>query len=231
MYNHNVTAIILAAGTGSRMKSSVSKQKMMLAGESILKRSIRAFEESKTVNSIILVVKEDEIVFAEIEAKGFGKVHKIVIGGKCRAESARNGFLNIDANTDFIAIHDAARCLVKSADIDKVVLDAVKFGAATASTKLVDTLKSSDENGFVSSTLNRDSLYYVQTPQAFSKKNYEAALNSGLAIDSSITDDNMLMEKIGIKVYLTDTDVNNIKITTKKDLEFAEFLLRGNLNV
>ncbi len=226
-----ITALILAAGIGSRMGADDSKQKLILEGESVLRRSIRAFENSRMIDRIILVVRECEITFAKNESSGFNKVYKVVIGGNCRAESAKNGFNNIPYDTDYVAIHDAARCLIRSEDIDKVAMDAITYGAASASTQIFDTVKSIDERGFISSTLNRSALRFVQTPQIFSRELYKKALEANSKLDETITDDNILMEKIGVKVYLSNTDANNIKLTTQNDFEYAKFLLRGRENV
>ena len=107
-----VAAVILAAGSGSRMSSDVTKQRMSIVGESVLLRSVRAFEKAPSVSSITVICREDEIEWARAELKEIKKLSSVECGGKTRAESAKIGF-NLSCGTaDFVAIHDAARCLV-----------------------------------------------------------------------------------------------------------------------
>ena len=223
--NSNVTAIILAGGSGSRMKLDTTKQKLLINGESVLRRTAKAFEFCDAIDSIIIVVRYDETDFAKSETSDLKKVKKITVGGGCRAESARLGFLSIDWDCDIIAIHDCARCFIKGEMITAVVNDARKYGAATASYRVTDTVKCVDGNGNVASTLDRNSIYLVQTPQAFKYVLYKKAVELVNLFDSSITDDNMLLEKIGVKVHCTDTGRENIKLTVKEDLEYAAYLL------
>lgn len=218
-----VTAIILAAGSGSRMGLEITKQRLCILGESILKRSVEAFSKSDLIDSIVVVCREDEIVWAEQELCGIKKVEKIVCGGKTRAESARLGFLSIPEETDFVAIHDAARCLVTERMIGDVVSAAEKHGAATAATPVVDTIKKA-EGGFISETVPRDLLFSVQTPQVFSREIYAMALDVR-PDDALVTDDNLLVENIGKRVFLVDTGRQNIKITTAVDIKYAEYIL------
>ena len=224
----NVTAIILAAGSGSRMNSKITKQKLTVGGESVLKRTVRIFSECPDIDSIVVVVREDECAFAKGEIGDFEKVTEIIVGGKTRAQSAKCGFDAIPEKTDFVAIHDAARCLVTPDMISRVVCDAEKYGAATASSRVVDTIKRVNAQGFIEATLPRNELIMVQTPQVFGTDLYRKAVETADLSDASITDDNMLLEKIGIHPYITDTGRNNIKLTTQEDLLFAEFLINGD---
>lgn len=228
MEKHSVSALVLAAGIGSRMRSDTTKQLMMLDGKSVIARSVELYENASSVDEIIVVVKEDEVDTVKELIKGFSKVKKIIIGGKVRAESAKNGFEAISSNADFVAIHDAARCMTTTSDIEKVISDAVKYGAATASTRVTDTLKEIDDNGFVKFTHDRSSMRFVQTPQVFSCELYKKALAAIDVFYSRITDDNFMLENIGARIYCTETSVYNIKLTTPEDIEYAKFLLRGN---
>ena len=118
-----VSAIILAAGSGSRMGGEVTKQKISVLGKSVLRRSVEAFQSCDDIFEIIIVTRADELDFAKAEINGCNKVTKIVRGGSTRAESAALGFACVDERTEFVAIHDAARCLVTGEDISKVVSD------------------------------------------------------------------------------------------------------------
>ena len=224
--NTCVCAIILAAGSGSRMKLDITKQRILLGDESVLARTVRIFDSCDSIDSIIVVTRADEVDFARNAVSGFSKVCGVVIGGETRAESARLGFLEIPENTDYVAIHDAARCFITPDMIEAVVSDAKKYGAATASARVTDTVKTVNRDSFISETVDRNTLVTVQTPQIFRADLYKKALGSydgGL----NITDDNMLLELIGVKPYCTDTGKHNIKITTIDDLDFANYLLNG----
>lgn len=220
-----VTAIILAGGSGSRMSSEITKQRMNICGKSVLWHSVKAFETCEKIDSIVVVCRADEIDWAKDQLVGFDKIHNIVVGGKTRAESARLGFLAIPAQSDFVAIHDGARCLVTPADIDTVVEFAFENGAATAVAKISDTVKLC-EDGFINKTLPREQMYSAQTPQIFSTDIYSRALSVASPDDMVITDDNMLAELLGEKIAIVDIGRENIKITTPADLDFAEFVLR-----
>ena len=220
-----VTALILAAGAGSRMKLNMTKQKITLGEESVLRRTVRIFNECDLISSIIVVARRDELDFANDAVLGLEKVRRIVVGGQTRAESAKCGFLAIDTECDFVAIHDAARCFVTSQMICDVVNDAIKYGAATASTRVTDTVKRVDFESNIMSTLNREELVLIQTPQICKTDWYKSALEAADSLGANFTDDNMLLENIGVYPHCTDTGKNNIKITTPEDLLYANFLL------
>ena len=224
------SAIILAGGSGSRMNLPIPKQRLKIAGETVLERCLKIFQKAEKINDIILVSSSEVLDFSNAVAKKYDKVRKVVIGGNTRAESAKRGFEALDFECDLVAIHDASRCFVRNSDIEAVISDALKYGGATASTKITDTVKLTDGKGNIEKTVDRNELRAVQTPQVFKYDLYKIALSSVKCLDESITDDNSLFEKAGIAVHLTETDRNNIKITYKDDLEYAEFLLaKGDL--
>ncbi len=222
-----VTALILAAGSGSRMNLNITKQQIKISDESVLRRSVRAFQECPDVDSIIIVTRADEIDFARSEASEMSKVSMITVGGKTRALSAYRGFLAIGEGCDIVAIHDAARCLVTPDMISAVLNDAATYGAATASSLVTDTIKSVDSTAKIMGTIPRSSLRAVQTPQAFRTDIYKKAVESADLSDPSLTDDNMLVERIGYSVHCTDTGKYNIKITTPDDLLYVNYILNG----
>ena len=224
-----VTAAVLAAGLGSRLSLEQTKQKIDLLGKSIVRRAVEIFDKSLLVDDIIVVVRQEEEDFIKNELSGIRKPHKLVIGGDFRAQSAKNAFLALNPEAEFIAIHDAARCITDLSDIENVIKDAFLYGAASASREVIDTVKEID-GGFIRLTLSRDALRFVETPQVFSREIYKKALDAAGELDASITDDNMLVEKIGARVFLTKMQKENIKITTKSDVSYAEFLLKGRLS-
>ena len=224
--NTCVCAVILAAGSGSRMKLDITKQKIVLGNESVLHRTVRIFNNTDSIDSIVVVCRKDETAFATEEVSEFSKVRCVVVGGETRFESAKLGFFAIPTDAEYVAIHDAARCFVTSDMLSAVVYDAKKYGAATASAKVTDTVKSVGADNQISATIDRDTLVSVQTPQIFRVDLYKKALD---AYDGSIniTDDNMLVELIGVKPYCTNTGKCNFKLTTDDDLAFANYLLSG----
>ena len=131
--NHNTAAIILAAGSGSRMGIDKTKQTLSICDKSVLRRCLEVFDASSCVNSIVVVYKDGEYDFVNKECHFIKKPFTIVKGGKFRAESASIGFAATDPEAEYVMIHDAARCLVTEQDIDLVAEGAYKNGAATAS--------------------------------------------------------------------------------------------------
>ena len=220
------TALILAGGSGTRLSADITKQKIEICGKSILRRSVEAFENTECVDRIIVVCREDEIEFAKEELNGISKLYAIEAGGNDRAESARKGFFRIPNDQGFVLIHDAARCLISEEDISRVAFAAYQFGCATAAAYVTDTVKTVDDRGIISKTLNRCDLRAMQTPQAFSCRLYAEALKMAQQDGLSVTDDNMLLENIGAEIRTVITSRENIKITTVDDVGYAEYILR-----
>ena len=222
--NHHTVAVILAAGSGSRMGMDIPKQNILLCGKDILTRSIDAFEACDLVDSIVVVARPsdcDDVRQRLISHKT--KVFDVIPGGATRVESARLGFLSIPESSSFVAFHDAARCLVTPEQIAEVIRCAHKYSAATAATASTDTLKRV-EDGFIIETVPREHIYCAQTPQVFAYDLYKRAIEHDMWM--GFTDDNSLVEHIGTKIRCVDIGRNNIKITTEEDLEYAEFLLK-----
>lgn len=221
------SAVILAAGSGKRMKSDITKQRIVICGQSVLQRAIQAFERCDLIDEIIVVCKEDEREFVLSEISGTQKFRAVVAGGNCRCESAKLGFQALETKEgSFVLIHDAARCLITSEDISKVAEAAYIHGCATASLGITDTVKEVNGEDKIFRTVPRDYLKTVQTPQAFSCELYQKALAFVGDKFDKITDDNMLLENIGIEVFAVETSKNNIKITTAEDVVYAEFLIK-----
>ncbi len=218
-------AIILAAGLGSRMGGNVKKQMLPILGKSVIFRTLCAFNECDAVDEIVLAVHEDEAEYIKSEiAPGFSKIKSVICGGKTRAESAKLAFEAVSDKAEYIAVHDGARCLITSAMISKVVSQAYDSGAATAGSYVTDTVKQLSADGLVKKTIPRDTLFLASTPQAFKTELYKKALQNASDTDK-ITDDNMLIEMLGIPISAVDLGRENIKITTPKDIEYAEYII------
>lgn len=216
-------ALILAGGSGTRMGCDKTKQKIEILGETVLRRSVRAFCEAKLIDGIIVVSRADEIDEVREMIADLPKVISVVVGGDCRRESARLGFEAVPEDTSYVAIHDAARCLITPEEIDLVVSEAKKYGAATCSSPIFDTVKR-EKDGFIVGTVDRSELRIAQTPQVFSAKIYKKAIEK-CEKNVNITDDNMMVEELGIAIKCVNTSSQNIKITTADDLALAEFIL------
>lgn len=215
-------ALLLAAGMGTRM-GGISKAKLEICGIPALALTMLAFEKAQSIDGVIVAARSDELDFVKALARDYGinKFITAVTGGESRIKSAKNA---LDATPDdysFVAVHDGARALINASDIDKVVRSAFENLCATASTKVTDTLKSSDGK-VITATVDRTSLYAVQTPQVFSRELYEKAINKALSDGGEFTDDCAMLESIGHKVYLADCSKTNIKLTTPEDVYLAE---------
>ena len=188
-----------------------------------------AFDRAKTVSDILLVVRaeEKELYGGIAEKYGIGKLRGIAIGGDSRQASAKNGFLAVAGKADMVAIHDGARCLITPEDIDRVVTEAAKHGAATAAAKGVDTVKMGTANGFIEKTLDRNHVWMAQTPQVFRTNVYHAALAIAERDGITVTDDCSLAEHIQHPIRLVECSRDNIKLTTKDDIARAEAILRA----
>jgi len=223
-----ISAVVLSAGKGSRMNSDIPKQYMDLLGYPLIYYTLKAFEESK-VDEIVLVVEPgtEKIVRKNIiEKYSFDRVTSIVPGGSERYWSVYNG---IKAATGrYVLIHDGARAFV-TPDLIERMADSVLISSCIAAVPAKDTIKTG-KRGFVEDTLDRSSLYMIQTPQAFERRKLLSAyydLEGHDDLIRSLTDDSMIMEHAGERVRLIDGEYTNIKVTTREDLLFGEAILRS----
>ena len=222
---NGIPAIIVAAGSFTRMEG-VNKQLAEISGIPVIIRTLMAFENSNLVSSIILVVRADDVFSVQLltEKYGITKLTDIVCGGNCRQESVVKGLSRVSVTAEKVLIHDGARPLVDGDAIERVAKGLDSFSAVTCAVPIVDTVKRVDTNGQVLETLNRDGLVSVQTPQGVRVTDYKAALEKAEDL-SAFTDDMSIMEKAGFKVLTVMGSRDNIKITTKRDIPFAESLL------
>lgn len=224
---HFTSAIILAGGSGTRLGADIPKQHLLLDGKEIVVRSMLAFEACECIHEIVIVCREgEEPLYEDYKSRyGITKLARVTVGGATRSDSALAGFEAISKASRFVAIHDAARCLITTADIERTVCAAYAFGAATAATKATDTIKLADEKGFIESTIDREKVYLAQTPQVFSRNVYMTAAYAAKRDGVGATDDNALVERMGFKVKLVETTSPNMKVTHAEDLIYAETIL------
>ena len=224
----SITAIVLAGGSGSRMNSSIQKQFLPLKEKPVLYYSLKAFDDSR-VTDIILVTGKGQEEYCQqeiIKRYHIKKVKQIVHGGKERFESVFCG-LNAADMTDYILIHDGARPLVTKELINRMVEQVQIHKACVAAVPVKDTIKVIDNNGYVVDTPDRQQIWQVQTPQAFEYKLVMSAYQSLMAAgDKHVTDDAMVVEAYtNRRVKLIKGDYKNIKITTPEDLLIADVFI------
>ncbi|WP_028829901.1 2-C-methyl-D-erythritol 4-phosphate cytidylyltransferase [Proteocatella sphenisci] len=231
------SAVIVAAGKGTRMKSSkgLSKQYIEIVGKPIILRTIEKFVKSEAIDEIIIVVsKKDEQYLKEkvLSKIKSGKPIKIAYGGKERFESSLNGINASSKDSDTILIHDAVRPFVKIEEIEKVAEKARKTGAAVLAVKSKDTVKLVSD-GIINSTPDRDQVYLIQTPQGFSKKLLLDAYMDLINSDEIFmpTDDASVAERYGANVHVVEGSYENIKITTSSDIGFAESIIKSECGI
>ena len=217
-----VSAVIVAAGTASRMRG-IDKTIAPIGGVPMILRTVRALAASERITEILVVTREDLIAPITELCKEEKKFKAAVLGGASRAESVMQGLLA--APGDLVAIHDGARPFVTPEMIDRTVEAAERVGAAAPAIAVRDTIKVA-KHGEICETPDRSTLFAVQTPQIFESEAIKAALQAAMTQNIPLTDDCSAAEAAGLRVVLTEGSDENIKITTPMDLVFAEAILK-----
>ncbi|GAX89347.1 2-C-methyl-D-erythritol 4-phosphate cytidylyltransferase [Effusibacillus lacus] len=222
-----VSAIVVAAGNGTRMRTDKKKPYMDIAGEPLLVRTLRAIESSPLVREIVLVVGEEDLNEAKllVDQYGIRRVTRYAAGGIERQDSVRNGLEALDSAPDLVVVHDGARPFVTAEEMERVIQAAADCGAAIIGTPVKDTIKRVS-NGLVQETIPRNDLYSVQTPQAFRTQLLREAHEKAARNGFRGTDDASLVEWTGHPVKIVEGSYRNIKITTPEDLVVAEAFLQ-----
>lgn len=223
------SAIVVAAGKGTRMASDVKKQFLPLLGRPVLAHTLEAIGKSELVKEILLVVSEEDLLTAKdiVASSDCDKVTMIISGGKSRAESVSKGIAQVCDDCEIVLIHDGVRPCVKASLIDRCIVNAMEHGASAVGVKEKNTVKRINKNGFIEETVNREELVEMQTPQCFRKEIIKKAYEE---FDSSATDDCALVEKQGVKIHITEGSYANIKLTTREDLLMLSALIDAEYN-
>lgn len=229
MQKEKCTAIVLAAGQGKRMGTSVQKQYLEVAGKPVLYYSLRAFEESAIIDEVVLVVGQGQEAYCReefVDKYQFKKVVAIVEGGKERYHSVWNGLQAIEKG--YVFIHDGARPFVTEEILSRAYEEVKKWKACVVGMPVKDTIKVADDDACVKETPDRRFLWMIQTPQVFSCELVKAAYGMLMQKEEiQVTDDAMVVESmLGIKVKLVLGSYENIKITTPEDLKIAEIFCK-----
>lgn len=215
--------VIVAAGSGSRMKRDINKQFIKLDGKEIIAYTIEKFYKSEDIDDIVIVIKEnEEKYFIEniINKYGFDNI-KLAYGGKERQDSVYNGIKKLNRNCEIVLIHDGARPFVNEDIIKNSIKEAKENNAVVVGVPVKDTIKVVDSDGNIVDTPNRSLLWSVQTPQSFKYEIITKAYEYAYSNDYYGTDDAMLVEHIGYNVKMIEGSYDNIKITTEEDLHFG----------
>ncbi|KAK2664624.1 hypothetical protein Ddye_003198 [Dipteronia dyeriana] len=239
----SVSVILLAGGKGKRMGASMPKQYLPLLGQPIALYSFYTFSRMTEVKEIVVVCDPSyqDIFEACVSANGNSQTNlsvmfsdtqenidadlKFSLPGKERQDSVYNGFQAIDLNSELVCIHDSARPLISTEDIEKVLKDGWQIGAAVLGVPAKATIKEANSESFVVKTLDRKTLWEMQTPQVIKpellKKGFELVNREGL----EVTDDVSIVEHLKHPVFITEGSYTNIKVTTPDDLLLAERIL------
>lgn len=219
-------AIIVAGGSGKRMKTDVPKQFLLINKKPILIHTLEVFEKCDIINNIIVVCNTQYISYCNALVKKYGlyKIKNIIAGGEQRQNSVYNAIKITDC--DIVCIHDAVRMFVKNNLIVQTINQCENNDGCICAVKVKDTIKRC--NNYVQETLDRENLYQIQTPQSFKTQILKKVYDKAIKENFIATDDSGLMEHYGYKIKLINGDYFNIKITTPEDLLFAKIYSNKN---
>ena len=219
-------AVVVAAGSGSRMKAKENKQFLMLSGYPLLAVTLLKLSKSKLIDEIIVVTRASDIVTVGslISDYGIKKVRSIVPGGATRQQSVLKGLSEIDEEC-LVLIHDGARPFFSENLIETLLSDAEKHGAAAPGLVPKDTISVVSENGFFKEITERSTLRALQTPQVFKSQLIKEAHLKAERENKEFTDDCSLFVYYGGRVYISEGEADNIKITVPEDVPIAEMIM------
>jgi len=225
-----VSAIILAAGASRRIGGAVAKSYLPIGGRPVVLRTLDRMFATKTVQQVVLVVAAKDMARCQALLNADSllchRPYRLATGGGTRQQSAQRGLQNIAADTDIVIIHDGARPFVSPALIDRCVASAAQKGAVVVGVPVRDTIKVVADNGLIRSTPERRSLWEIQTPQVFQKELIVAAHQQAERDQIEVTDDAMVVERLGAPVYVIEGERTNLKITLPEDIWLAEMMIR-----
>jgi 2-C-methyl-D-erythritol 4-phosphate cytidylyltransferase len=222
-----INAVIVAAGEGKRMGAGAPKPLLALGGRPVILHTLAAFAASRAGKAVIVVSEKERARFeALLRGSDLGRLEwQLQSGAARRQDSVARGLELLDGDCELVVVHDAVRPLVSAALIDRCIAAAAKDGAAVAGVPVADTIKIVSSDRRIEATPPRESLWAIQTPQAFGVELLREAHRKAKVESVEATDDAMLVERLGRKVVVVEGERRNIKITTPEDLALAEALL------
>ncbi len=224
----NLRVVIAAGGQGRRMGEAINKQYLLLENRPVLAYALDFFDQLDCVDQIVVVAAANEIELCYrdvIDRYGYRKVGAVVEGGRERQDSVWAGLRSLPRDTDYVAVHDGARPILSRRVLIELLKAAEAWGAAIPGVPSRETVKMVDRDGFVKRTLQRSSVYTIQTPQVFKYSELYAAYEQALEEKFTGTDDASLFERYIGMVKVVEGDYANIKITAPNDLILVRSLL------
>ncbi len=223
--NRSLGAVIVAAGSSRRM--GFDKVLTLLAGEPLIRHTVRAFEQCHAVHKIVIVCAREREADIRAALSGARKIAALVSGGGTRQDSVWNGVQALSGSMDFVAVHDAARPLVTADLVERCFAAALDRGASAAAEPVTDTLQRADDEGCVAEVVDRVGLWRMQTPQIFRTPDLRRALDGVRASGASVTDETSALRRMGGHVFLVENADWNFKVTYPRDVSVAEFILQS----
>jgi 2-C-methyl-D-erythritol 4-phosphate cytidylyltransferase len=232
-----IYGLIVAAGSGERARQvdcTIKKQFIEIAGCPVIIHTLKAFQASPVIDTIVCVVAKEDVLFFEALLKRYPipKVKKVIEGGACRQDSVAEGlsFLEKEGSAnDIVVVHDGVRPLVSAGLVEQVVNAAKIEGSAVAALPVTDSLKKVSPDRLIYESIHRESVWAMQTPQAARLGLLVTAMKKAMAEGFVGTDEATLLERIGVPIICVEGSHTNIKITTASDLKRAEMLISGGL--
>ena len=219
--------LIPAAGSGSRMKAGKNKLLVDLEGESLIYWTIKSVFSASLVSWVGIIGQPKDKKTLLNSIKHFSNRVVWINGGETRQESVFNGLNALPSNAEKVLIHDGARCLINPNLINKCAMELEENDAVILATKVTDTIKIVDNNGYIQNTPNRQKLWAAQTPQGFLVKRLRKAHEIAIEKNWTVTDDASLFERLNWQVKIIEGNSSNIKITSPLDLKIAKLFLKS----
>jgi 2-C-methyl-D-erythritol 4-phosphate cytidylyltransferase len=224
------TAIVLAAGDSRRMGGDTAKTYLPIGGRPLVLRTLDRMFSAASVDEVVLVVAGDQITQCELMLRADPVLRDrrwiLQAGGVTRQQSAKCGLERVESDAEIVIIHDGARPFVSAGLIDRCVEVAAERDAVVVGLPVRDTIKVVSEDHWIQTTPERSSLWEIQTPQVFKRELIVAAHQQAERESAQVTDDAMVVERLGIPVYVLEGEQTNFKITVPDDVWLAEALIR-----
>lgn len=221
------SAIVLAAGSGKRMRMSINKQYLTVAGKTVLSHSLKIFGQCPKISEVILVIRvgDERLATNAIQESGYHQV-QVVYGGDERQDSVRAALQKLSENCRYVLIHDGARPLLDQKLLDRLIENVDGEAGIIPVLPVKDTIKRQSGDHYVAETISREGLVAVQTPQLFPCKTIQEVHEKAKEESFFGTDDASLLEHYGISVKTVLGDSRNIKMTTPEDISLAEYYFK-----
>lgn len=222
-FHSGLTAIVPAAGIGSRMGADCPKQYLTLAGKTILEHTLGCLLSHPAIARVIVALAPHDEWFEQLAVAADPRVLRVE-GGSERAYSVLNALHVVEGK--WVLVHDAARPCLTQGDLDALIASAMACDGAILGSRVRDTMKRTDGAGNIVATVEREQLWHALTPQMFPTGTLKRALEEGLALGALITDEASAMERAGFTVKMVEGRADNIKVTRPEDLSLAELFLQ-----